>query len=286
MKHSRRLGGPGCFPAAALGLLIFLSISPFSALAKPNPNELRDDTLAAWSEYVRSASLHAEARARGSPFLEITQSPERFLQVKAGLIPVWREKHPTAVPHGLIHDWLGAVFIREATLADVFAVTRNYGRYAETYSPTVVEAKRLSSAGDEDRYSMLLMQRTLFVTAAVQGEYEARYFRVDARRWYSVSQSTRLQALQNFGEPDMRTLPPDRGPGYVWRLYSFASFEETDGGIYIEMEALALSREVPAALRWLIDPVVERLSSNTVHAALEETRNAVLTRVTETKRPD
>ena len=126
--------------------------------------------------------------------------------------------------------------------------------------------------------SLLLVQKVLFVTAAVQGEYETQYTRIDAKHWYSISQSTRLQAVEGIGQAEMRVLPPDRGPGYVWRLYSLARFEESDGGVYVEVEAMALSRDVPTMLRWLVDPVVDHLPRESVHDTLEKTRNAVLER--------
>jgi hypothetical protein len=113
----------------------------------------------------------------------------------------------------------------------------------------------------------------------MKGEYETRYVQVDAKRWYAISQSSRLRAIEKFGQPDMHVLPPDRGPGYVWRLYSFTKFEESDGGVYVELEALGLSRNVPSLLRWLVDPIVEHLPRNSIHATLEETRDAVLARI-------
>ena len=126
---------------------------------------------------------------------------------------------------------------------------------------------------------MLLMQKVLFVTAAVQGDYETSYVQVNAKRWYSVSQSTRLQAIERFGQPDMVALPPDRGPGYVWRLYSLTKYEESNGGVYIEVEALGLSRGVPAMLRWLVDPIVEHLPKDSLRVTLQKTRDAVLSRI-------
>jgi hypothetical protein len=58
-------------------------------------------------------------------------------------------------------------------------------------------------------------------------------------------------------QPDMRVFPPDQGPGYIWRLYSLTKFEESDGGVYIELEVLGLSRDVPLMLRWLVEPLLE-----------------------------
>jgi hypothetical protein len=253
----------------------------FSVPAQSSANELKEQTVAEWNDYVHSACWRTEERAEASPFLRVSELPERRDRARAGEIIVWREGdgHREKVPHGLIHDWTGVVFIPKATIAEVLAVARDYDHYSEIYKPAVMEARGRGSQGDDDSYSMLLVQKVLFVTAAVQGEYETQYTRVDAKHWYSISQSTRLQAVEGFGQADKRVLPPDRGPGYIWRLFSFTRFEESDGGVYVEVEAMALSRDVPAMLRWLMDPVVDHMPRDSVRETLEKTRDAVLERM-------
>jgi hypothetical protein len=271
--------GVSSTPSYFLSIVLAL-FAVVSAPAQSTANDLKEQTLAAWDGYVNSASSRAVARAKESPFLRIDEVPERRGQVRAGETTVWRESegHPAKVPHGLIHDWMGSVFIPKVTIADVFEVLRDYDRYAQVYTPAVIEANRLGSEENADRFSMLLMQKVLFVTAATKGEYETRYVQVDAKRWYSISRSTRLQSVENFGQPDMRELPPDQGPGYVWRLFTFTKFEESDGGVFIELEAIGLSRDVPMLVRWLVDPIVEHLPKNSLQVTLDETKNAVLVR--------
>ena len=48
-----------------------------------------------------------------------------------------------------------------------------------------------------------------------------------------------------------------------------------DGGVYVELEALALTRDIPASLHWLINPVVTRLSRSSVYTTLSQTRQAI-----------
>jgi hypothetical protein len=266
----------GSFLGVVFALLLVISTSAQSKAA-----ELKEATEVAWDRYVHSLCLRTEVQPKAASFLQIDDMPEILHRVQSGDVPVWRDVRADSphVAHALIHQWAGAVFIPGATIADVLAVTRDYARYPEIYKPAVLAAGRLASGGDDDRFSMLLVQKVLFVTAALKGEYQTRYVRVNAKQWYSISQSTRLQAIEKFGQPDMRTLPPDQGPGYIWRLYTITKFEESDGGVYIELEALGLSRDVPVMFRWLVDPIVEHLPKNAVRATLEETRNAVLARI-------
>jgi hypothetical protein len=62
----------------------------------------------------------------------------------------------------------------------------------------------------------------------------------------------------------------------IWRLYSISRFEQRDGGVYVELEAIALSRDVPGALRWVVDPIVRRTSRSSMVVSLQKTEGAVL----------
>jgi len=69
-------------------------------------------------------------------------------------------------------------------------------------------------------------------------------------------------------------LPEGEGTGLVWRLYSVSRFEERQDGLYIETEAMALSRDIPSAVRLVVDPVVRRVSREALETALRQTANA------------
>ena len=66
-----------------------------------------------------------------------------------------------------------------------------------------------------------------------------------------------------------------QSPGYVWRLSSVARFEQRDGGTYVEVEAIALSRDIPTALRWVVNPIVRRVSRNSMLVSLQQMKEAV-----------
>jgi hypothetical protein len=120
-----------------------------------------------------------------------------------------------------------------------------------------------------------MLNRALFAKSALASEWRDRYVRVNDRQCYSLAYSTSLQEIENYGSPAERKLPVDAGSGYIWRLYSFSRFEQRDGGVYVELEAIALSRDIPAAFRWLIDPIVRRVARGSVFTSLIETRAAV-----------
>ena len=63
--------------------------------------------------------------------------------------------------------------------------------------------------------------------------------------------------------------------GLIWRVHSTTHFEERDGGVYIEVETIALSRDIPTMLRWVVDPIVRRVSRASLTASLQQTEAAV-----------
>lgn len=143
------------------------------------------------------------------------------------------------------------------------------------YKPAVIDARLLGRTGEEDNFSMLWLQRVPFLTAALDAEYRSSFFQLNQKQWYSIALSTRVQEVRDYGQPGERRFPPDEGSGYLWRLYGNTRFEERDGGVYVELEAIGLSRNIPASLRWFVAPVVTRLARDSVAASLRETRSAV-----------
>jgi hypothetical protein len=239
---------------------------------------LRPATLQAWDQYVQQANARMQARLRpGSGFMWIDESPGRQQVVRGGqiLVSPVGEHCPRAVESGLIHDWIAAVFLPDTTLADVLSVVRDYDRYPEFYKPYVMEAKPVSHQGEEDRFSMTLLNKSIFQRTALDNDYETTYFRLSGTRIYSVSQTTRVQEIDDLGQPSQHKMPVNAGNGYVWRLHSISRMEERDGGVYVEMEAIVLSRDIPGAFRWFVDPIVRRVSKDAMITTLKQTSDAV-----------
>jgi hypothetical protein len=243
--------------------------------------ELKPETLKAWDEHVKQATLAMQQRLHGNgPFLRSEGNPDRLARIRGGEIVVWpvSDNCPKRVPSGLIHDWMGAAFIPDVQVEDVLAVVRNYSRYKEVYKPGVLDAKLLKQNGGEDRFSMLLRNLSFFTKTALDSEYDSSYIQVDQRRWYSVSCTTRVQEIENFGQAAERKLPLDQGHGYIWRACSLSQLEERDSGVFVDEEMMALSREIPSAVRWMAGPVIRRVAKETLAVSIERTRIAVGTR--------
>lgn len=239
---------------------------------------LEEVTLRAWNDYVAAADAGMKPRLTGHlPFLWTDESSERRRRVLEGETVV-APAIPNGfknVPQGLIHHWIGAVFIPNTSIQQLSAVLHQYDRYKEFYKPFVADSRLCSSSSFNQEFSMIFQYHVVFGSLVVESRYSSRDFVVDARRHYSFAATDRVQEIDGYGTSSERRLPPGRGTGFVWRLHSIARYEERDGGVYVELEALALSRPIPGPLRWFVSPLVRRMSMSSLETALGKTREAV-----------
>lgn len=267
-EHGRFVGA---FLAAALLIL--------AASLKSKGSELSPETLKAWDAYVQDQNARVAGYSSATPFLWSDESPDRLRRLRKGetiVAPVGQ--NPQRVPHGLIHHWIGAVFLPGARLQDVFSVVRDYGKYKDVYAPSVIESRVAGLSDTGDTFSLRMVNKAVVAKFALDTDFQATFKQLNENKWYGVSYTTRIREIENYGLPDEHDASADIGRGLIWRLYSISRFEQRDGGVYVELEAVALSRDIPGALRWVVDPVVRRTSRNSIHVSLEKTEEAVLER--------
>lgn len=241
--------------------------------------DLSPETLKAWNAYVQIQNARVAEYSNATPFLWSDQSPDRVRLLHQGetVVAPFGE-NPHKVPNGFIHHWIGAVFLRGARLDDVLSVVRDYDKYKDFYAPNIIESRVIGHTGTEDTFSLRMLNKAAVAKFALDTDFQDTYRRLDENKWYSVAYTSRVREVENYGLADEHEAPADTGRGLIWRLYSISRFEQRDGGIYVEVEAIALSRDVPGALRWLVDPIVRRTSSSSINVSLQKTRGAVLER--------
>jgi hypothetical protein len=240
--------------------------------------DLNPMTIKAWDAYLKETAAHNRQRGvNGQPFLWIDESPDRVARVRRGevVIAPANGRGTEDVFNGLIHHWIGAIFLPEATIGSLRAAIHDYDHYKQIYHPAVMDSRSVECAGDNQEFTMVWQRHVLFVNAALAARYRAHDVTLDAHRGYNVADATEVRQIESYGRPDQRLLPPDTGSGFLWRIHSLARYEERDGGVYLEVEAIALTRDIPAGLSWLVSPVVNHLSVNSLTATLRQTRDAV-----------
>ena len=248
-----------------------------SGPAQMHAADLQQQTVRAWDRYLFLVRQRMIERVRaGGKFLWADESPERLRKVRRGMIvAVPYGNDPIPVPNGLIHDWVGAEFLPGASLQEVFSVVRDYARYKAVYQLEVVASKPLGYGAAEDHFSMTVVNRERFTRSALEGDYEQHFCMVDSNRWYAITRTLRLQEVEEFGSDSEHRLPSGEGSGYIWRLFSVSRFEQREAGVYVEVEAVALSRQIPISLRWLVNPIVRRVARSALVTSLNQTRQAV-----------
>jgi hypothetical protein len=257
-----------------LALAMLLSIAP----GDPSPVvALNTGTLQAWDAYIEAVRSHQQERLTGAkPFLWAEEGP-RMTFVRGGgiLVEPAEGNGRTKVEGGLIHHWIGAIFIPGANASQVLEKLDDYDDYRNFYAPTVIESRLLLRDGNTRRFSLRLKKKALMVTSIVDTDNETSTFQPEPDRWWSVSQSTRIQEVEHGGRRDEQLLPVGAGKGFLWRMYGLMRARNVEGGTVIEMEGIVLSRDIPAAVAWLVNPVVDRLSRSAMATTLSQTKDAV-----------
>jgi hypothetical protein len=237
--------------------------------------KLEPQTVAAFDRYVRSAEQRLDAQARAGR-LWVAASPEREQRARKGEVlaePVV-DDGDIEVPGGLIHDWTGAVFIPGVTLDRALAMLQNYDNQKNVYKPEVIDSKVLKRDGDCFTVYLRLLKKKV-ITVVLDTTHDVQYFRPAPDFAYSRSLSTRIAEVENPGKPNEHVLTPGDDHGFLWRLDSYWEFAQRDGGVYVECEAISLSRGVPTGLGWMINPIVRSLPHESLVNTLRETRDAL-----------
>lgn len=179
------------------------------------------------------------------------------------------------VPDGLVHHWIGTVFVPGATLESTLALLQDYDHHAAIYAPAVSGSQLL--AHDEDRFRMRLrFTLTRVITVVVNTDNEAVFTRDGRDRAHSSIRSLRVAEVENPGTAAERELPAGHDGGYLWRLNSYWRLLQRDGGVYVECESISLTRNIPFGLGWIVKPFVTSLPRESLAFTLETTRRVLV----------
>ena len=239
--------------------------------------ELKQETIQAFDKYVQAAETDMEKRATAEGiFLWIGDDPGKRKQARQGEIVVayFCEKGGTKVPDGLIHDWIGTVFIPGDYLDETLSLLQDFDRHKEIY-PEVIDSKLLERKGNFIRGYLQFLKKKV-ITVVLNTVHEARYFQLSDRRWHCRSYTKRIAEVKDHGKSGEHELPVGDGRGFLWRLYAYWRLEHADGGIYAECRSISLSRRVPRGLGWIVNPFIREMPEKSLRSTLTATRASVL----------
>ena len=173
----------------------------------------------------------------------MTPQNEKLLQQGELIIEPLTPLTGTALPGALLHNWRGTAFVAGAKVADFERLMRDISAYPQHFSPEVLQAKLLKQQGDNLQALMRIRQRHV-ITVVMDTTYDITFGRLDEQHGYSLSRSVRISEIGSPGTALERALSPDEEHGFLWRQNTYWSYEERDGGLYMQIESVSLSQYI------------------------------------------
>ena len=238
------------------------------AVCEPAPAAVAD-----FNSYVAAVEARlARDHSSASGFL----APEDAARLRRGELIIERltPSQGEALPGALLHDWRGTAFVPGASAAQFQRLMQDYNDYPQRYAPQVLRARILSHDGNHFKVSMRVRQRHV-ITVVMDTTYEIDFGRLDAEHGYSLSHSTNIAEIASAGTPEEHALSPAQAHGFLWRMNTYWSYEQRDGGLYIQVESVSLTRSIPTGLGWVVGPFVESIPRDSLEFTLQATCNAL-----------
>jgi hypothetical protein len=259
----------------ALLTALFLLAAPRCAAADPSPA-----AVTGFNTYI--AQLESRlARQHNSEdgFL----APFDAARVRGGEVIVERLTPASGATFSgaLLYHWRGTAFAPGATAGDLERLLRDYSRYPQVYAPQVMKARVMAQDGNHFQTVLRVSQKHV-ITAVLDTTYDVQFYSAAAaddaslgRRGYSISHSTRVDEIESPGTANEKALDANHEHGFLWRLNTYWSWEERDGGLYMQIETVSLTRSIPTGLGWAIGPFINSIPRESLDFTLRATANAL-----------
>ena len=248
--------------------------------------ELNGETLRAWESYIAyteariDSELAGEKGFRMMDFLGPSERAECRQRLRSGGVCVLKretlddEGKTIPVPKGMIHHWYAAILVPDVGVAPVLEFVQSYDDSAGFYAE--VEGSRLLSRRGDVFDIFLRLKRKKILTVHYNTNHEVTYRIHSDKRASSRSLATRIREISNAGERNEFEKPLGDDRGFLWGLNSYWRFEQTPHGTVVECESISLSRDVPAAARWLVKSYIDSVPRESLQSTLEPIRENVL----------
>jgi hypothetical protein len=273
--HFMTRRSPSIFRALWFLFGLFVFMVPYSYGVEPSPA-----ASASFDSYCAAleSRLAGQHRSQSAFLAGPAMSPQNQMRLlrEDPIIEELTPAHGADLQGALLHHWRGTAFVRGATTADFERLMRDFSSYPRHFSPQVLQAKLLSRNADHLQASMRIVQHHV-LTVVMDTTYDIVYGRLDAQHGYSLSRSTKISEVASPGTPKERPLPPAEEHGFLWRLNTYWSYEERDGGLYIQIETISLTRSIPTGLGWAVGPFVESIPRESLEFTLRSTCKALRT---------
>ena len=213
---------------------------------------LKPETSAAFDQYTQLTEQRMDRELKDGHFLVLGNRSRSAMVVQE------YKTGEAEVPHGQIHHWLGGVFLPGATLAQVAAMKQDYEHYKDIYKPDVVESRLIKRNGDEFEMYLKISKKQI-LTVVYDTYYTVRYYSPEPGKMFLRSYATKINEVDR---------PAGEDRGFLWRLNSYWRLQEADGGVYVECEAVSLSRDVPGFVNYVVGSFIKKFPAESMRNTL------------------
>src|ERR1700735_4592022 len=261
----------------------------FSLSVSANAADLNPETIAAYKHYLQMTEANVDAElTRRDVYLWIdslsaSRRADDYAELRKGNLVIERLEtldngKTLPVPGGLVHHWIGTIFIPGATLAQTLEFMQDYDHKQDYFRPDIQRSKILRRDGDDFLVNLRFYKKKV-ITTVFDTDHQVHYHVVDSTHAWSRSHTTRIQEVDNPGESTERLEPQGHDRGFLWSMDTYWRFQEKDGGTYVECQSLSLTRDIPTGLGWMVGPFVTRVPRESLTFTLVTVRSAELQRI-------
>jgi hypothetical protein len=259
-------------------LIILIASTGHAAKLKPDAQE-------GWNRYVALTEARIDREQRDvSHFLWIDLMPEeqknsaeaRLSDGQVVIQRLWTDDSGTLIktPGALVHHWIGIAFIPGTTVKRALALVQDYNNHYKVYKPEV-ERSQLISRNENDFKIFLRYRKKKVITVVLNTYHDVHYFVIDANHAHCRSYTTKVTEVEEPGTANEHERPADDQNGFMWAMNTYWRFEERKGGVYVQCEAITLTRSIPFGLRWLIEPYITSIPHESLTETMNHTREAL-----------
>jgi hypothetical protein len=140
---------------------------------------------------------------------------------------------------------------------------QNFSAYPQNFAPEILSSTVLSRSPTGTLLRLRTRQHHV-ITVVLDTTCDVTFAALDATHGYSISRSTRIDQITPTGDN-----------GFLYRLNTYWTWEQRDGGLYLQLESLSLTRSIPRGLAWAVQPYLESIPRESLVFTLTSARNAL-----------
>jgi hypothetical protein len=256
---------------AAVVILCALAAATVGRAAEPAAA-----AVAGFNTYMAAleSRIDRQHQAQSGFVASVLSDKDNLAKLKRGE-PVIEKLTPAGGPElagAMLHHWRGTAFVPGAKVADFERLMEDFAGYPKNFAPQILQSKVLGRRNDGGRPSIETVMRVKqhhVITVVMDLAYDVEFARLDAQHGYSISRSTRITEIADAGTKSEHAMSGTQEHGFLWRLDSYWSYEERDGGLYMQIESVSLTRSIPAGLGWALGPFVESVPRESLEFTLQ-----------------